>query len=411
MILITAPVETESGYGHKSREIVKPIVEKYGDEVQIISIPWGSNPMTGLIDNEYSFIKDNIVDTVQNKPDLHIHIGLPTEFRKTGSTNILFTSGVETDRISPKWLQALNTCDHIVVPSSYTKNVISNITYKDKSGKEFKVNTEVEVVPESYNPKLLNDITDEHKMNVESALSHIDEKEWFITYGQMSRKKKIGSNRKNIGTLAQEFVKEFAGNRHVALLIKTSSTNFSHSGYYEIEKYLQRCIELSGIADINRPNVYLLKGYMEPEEMFYLMSHDNVKAHVTATHGEGFGRFLLEASLSSKKMIVPKVGAFRDFLRGKHIYLVNGSFEKVPQEAVFRDTITKESKWYDVHKTDLRKQLQNAYGDRDGWQDSAEELAKRNREDYHFLEIESKVLSVINSFYSEKVQVKIPKID
>ena len=42
------------------------------------------------------------------------------------------------------------------------------------------------------------------------------------------------------------------------------------------------------------PNVYLLHGDLTDEEMNQLYNHPKVKAHLTFTHGEGFGRPLLE---------------------------------------------------------------------------------------------------------------------
>ena len=63
------------------------------------------------------------------------------------------------------------------------------------------------------------------------------------------------------------------------------------------------------------PNIYLLHGDLTDEEMNQLYNHPKVKAHLTFTHGEGFGRPLLEATLSGKPMIAPISTGQADFLR------------------------------------------------------------------------------------------------
>ena len=47
-VVIASPVATQSGYGHHAREIITNIIEQRGSEwdVKLISLPWGSTPMT-----------------------------------------------------------------------------------------------------------------------------------------------------------------------------------------------------------------------------------------------------------------------------------------------------------------------------------------------------------------------------
>ena len=52
------------------------------------------------------------------------------------------------------------------------------------------------------------------------------------------------------------------------------------------------------------PSVYLLHGDFTDDEMNELYNHPKVKDHVNITHGEGFGRPLLESSISGKPVIL-----------------------------------------------------------------------------------------------------------
>ena len=56
------------------------------------------------------------------------------------------------------------------------------------------------------------------------------------------------------------------------------------------------------IGGSNFPNIYILDGDFTNEEMNSIYNHPQVKAHVSFTHGEGFGRPLLEACISGKPL-------------------------------------------------------------------------------------------------------------
>ena len=45
IILVTAPVETRSGYGNHSRDICRALIESDKYDVKIQSVRWGTTPM------------------------------------------------------------------------------------------------------------------------------------------------------------------------------------------------------------------------------------------------------------------------------------------------------------------------------------------------------------------------------
>ena len=53
---------------------------------------------------------------------------------------------------------------------------------------------------------------------------------------------------------------------------------------------------------------------MSSEELNYLYNHPKIKSMVSFTHGEGFGRPLLEACFSEKPIIAPDWSGQKDFL-------------------------------------------------------------------------------------------------
>jgi len=76
--LITAPVATRSGYGARSRDIARAIINMNRYNVQIQPVSWGSTPQNALVEDEPKdiMIIDRLIDTPEIKPgsiDLHIN--------------------------------------------------------------------------------------------------------------------------------------------------------------------------------------------------------------------------------------------------------------------------------------------------------------------------------------------------
>ena len=92
MILVTAPVETRSGYGNHARDICRSLIESNKYDVRIQSVRWGNTPMNALEnDNQiHNEIQKRLLrqPSLEKQPDLHLHIVIPNEFQKIGKKNI-----------------------------------------------------------------------------------------------------------------------------------------------------------------------------------------------------------------------------------------------------------------------------------------------------------------------------------
>ena len=83
-----------------------------------------------------------------------------------------------------------------------------------------------------------------------------------------------------------------------ALILKISGAGAS---YMDREEMLNRIAQIrSSVNSNNIPNIYLLHGEFSDQEISQLYNHPKVKAFVSLTKGEGFGRPLLEFSLIKK---------------------------------------------------------------------------------------------------------------
>jgi len=103
-----------------------------------------------------------------------------------------------------------------------------------------------------------------------------------------------------------------------------------------------------GIHPSQLPNVYLLHADLYDEEMNDLYNHPKVKAHISFTHGEGFGRPLLEASLSGKPVIAPNWSGHVDFLNKNNSVMLTGGLGNVAKESFQKGIYVEGQQWFNV---------------------------------------------------------------
>ena len=143
-----------------------------------------------------------------------------------------------------------------------------------------------------------------------------------------------------------------------ALILKTS---VGTSSYISRESILDKIGKIKrSINSGDLPNVYLLAGEFSDEEINELYNHSKVKAMVTTTKGEGFGRPLLEFSTTGKPIIASGWSGHLDFLNPSFTTLLPGTLEHV-HPSVANDWLVPESKWFQVNSKDLRKSLKNVF--------------------------------------------------
>ena len=77
-----------------------------------------------------------------------------------------------------------------------------------------------------------------------------------------------------------------------------------------------------------------------------IYNHPKVKCFYLLTHGEGFGRPLLEASFTGLPIITSNWSGQLDFLTPEHNILIGGELKKVPKSVVWKDIIVPDSEWF-----------------------------------------------------------------
>ncbi len=364
-VVIAGPVATQSGYGHHAREIVTNIIEQRGSEwdVRLVSLPWGATPMTYPIPTDWQLRIMPLPLTSQ--PDVWIQISVPNELQAVGKYNIGVTAGTEGDLCPESWIDNLNAMQLVIVPSEFTKTVFER-TAKEKNKP---LTTRIEVVPEYFDETVYNNKTVTASI---TELDSIPESFAFLSVGHWLQGV-IGEDRKNLSGLIHCFFNTYKNDKSApALILKTSGATYSIMDRMEIENRINQIRDMFGSAKL--PNVYLVHGELTDAEMNALYNHPKVKAMVSFTKSEGFGRPLLEFSTTGKPVIAPHYSGPADFLKKDFVCVLPGGLTPIHPSAQ-NDWLIAEAKWFTPDYGYAGKMLKEVQKNYKKWMD----LAKRQR--------------------------------
>jgi len=128
-IFVRAPVLTATGYGEQARFALRALRSREDlFDIYVQPIPWGKSGWKWEDNEEREWLDARIAETqilMQQKllqPDISLQITIPNEFQKLCPINIGFTAGIETDRVSPVWLEKGNELDKILGVSEHAKS-------------------------------------------------------------------------------------------------------------------------------------------------------------------------------------------------------------------------------------------------------------------------------------------------
>ena len=420
LVLVTAPVATRSGYGSHSRDICRSLISMDKYNVKIFPVRWGTTPQNALNDadpNDKVIIDRLMVDVnLERQPDVHIHIVIPNEFQPVAKYNIGITAGIETTACPPEWVEGMNRMDLNIVPSKFTKETLENMSFdrvdeqsKEKIG-ELKVNKPIEVLFEGTDTNIFKK-TKVFSKELTDKFSKIKEDFCFLFVGHWLQGD-LGNDRKDLGMLVKTFLETFKNVKNSpALLMKSSGATFS---LIDKREMLVKIEDIKNTVDAKvLPNIYLLHGDLTDDEMNELYNHPKVKSHVTFTHGEGFGRPLLEASISQKPVIAPNWSGHVDFLTKNLSVLLSGSMKKVSKQSFQKGIYVKDSYWFTVNYQMASKVLKNVFQNYKRFALNSAKQGTINKSRFSLnkmTEIFEKILDDNVPEFPKEVKLKLPKL-
>ncbi len=364
---ISCPFDTYSGYGARSRDIIKSIIELDKYDVKLLSQKWGNTPFNFTKDHEdWSFLNELRVPGVAQgqKPDIWMQITIPSEFQPVGKFNIGCTAGIESTGCDHTWITGLNRMDMNWVSSKHSKKVFTEVAFEQKdqqgrtTGHVLKNTKPIEVVFEGANLDVYKHIPSD---KVKLDLSAIKESFCYLFVGHWMAGD-MGHDRKNVGLMVDYFFQTFKNkNQRPALILKASTGRNSYMSREEMLNKIGKIKKQYPNDDL--PNVYVLNGALTDKQVNELYNHKKVKAMVSFTKGEGFGRPLQEFCLSKKPLIVSSWSGHVDFCQPENTVMLGGNLENVHESAA-NQWLLKETKWFQVDANQIKtayKEVFNKY--------------------------------------------------
>tara|TARA_B100001093_G_scaffold519520_1_gene608933 strand:- start:4402 stop:5709 length:1308 start_codon:yes stop_codon:yes gene_type:complete len=421
-LVISCPATSRSGYGDHSRDIIRSFIAMDKFNVKVLDQVWGGCPRNSLTSGKDDDIISRLITSLNAKPNVWVQITVPNEFQPVGEYNIGITAGMETDLVSAEWVAGCNRMNMIIVPSEHSKFAFENTIY-DQTDKnsgnvtgQLKVEKPVHVLFEGLDTNVFNKISEKEFKKESSVLidsmKDIKEDYCFLFVGHWLQGE-FGHDRKDIGGLIQTFIHSFKDKslkNQPALILKTSSATYSIKDREEILKKINTI--KSYFRGVRVPPIYLLHGDVEQNDLNRLYNHPKVKAMVSFTHGEGFGRPLLEFGMTGKPVIASNWSGHVDFISEYGIGLP-GELKQVHKSAVWDKVIIPESKWFYVNygaASNILKECHSNYKDINKQTRKQTQYIKDNFTIEKMNEVFANLIKDNVPQFSVQVPLKLPKL-
>jgi len=359
--VVSCPINTFSGYGARSRDFVRSLIKAKGDEwnIQILPQRWGNTPEEYLKEGTDSDLLSRINPNLTQQPEIWIQITVPNEFQPIGKFNIGVTAGIESTMPPGEWIEGCNRMDLNLVSSEFTKTTFQNVAYtkNDPQTKqpvgEVRLNKPMEVLMEGLDLDVYF-----KKPEKSGLLDSVDENFAFLFTGHWLQGD-FGHDRKNVSQLIWTFLQTFKGKgAKPALLLKCNAVDYSLMDKQYIEGKINMIKKHFKGEDL--PNIYLLHGEFTNEELNKINNDPKVKAFVSFTRGEGFGRPLLEQAITGKPVITTNWSGHTDFILPEYNALIGGQLENIHPSAA-NNMLLKEGQWFKIDADVAGKAMKDVY--------------------------------------------------
>ena len=410
LCVISCPIDTFSGYGARSRDFVKSLIESKGEEWDIKILPqrWGDCPWNFLSQDDP--LRQRFVDGLQQQPHIWIQITIPSEFQAVGQFNIGVSAGIESTIYPAEFIDGSNRMNLNLVSSEHSKQVAlaSQFEKRDKNTNQpvgvIKLEKPIEVLFEGL------DLDKYYKKPQNSELLKNVKEDFCFLYTGHWLQGNFGEDRKNTALLIKTFLETFkgSGRKKPALVLKTNTVNYSLLDREHILKHINRIKDqVSG----NLPNVYLVHGELTDSEMNQLNNDNKIKAFVSFTKGEGYGRPLAEAAITGKPTIVSNWSGHKDFIHPDYNILIGGELKNIHPSAA-NQWLLKESQWFNINTDVASRAMKDVFKHYKKYLEKSRKQTQYLKDNWSFDKMTEKLSSLLpkTQMQPQVQQLKLPKL-
>ena len=408
--VVSCPIDTFSGYGARSRDFVKSLIESKGEEWDIKILPqrWGDTPWNFLSQDDP--LRQRFIGGLQQQPAIWIQITVPNEFQPIGQFNIGVSAGIESTIYPAEFIEGSNRMNLNLVSSEHSKQVALTSSFNQKDNKtgqvvgQIKLEKPIEVLFEGL------DLDKYYKTSEKSnILKDVKENFCFLYTGHWLQGK-IGEDRKNTGLMIKTFLETFKGpgRKKPALVLKTNHGNYS---LLDRESITQKINEIRNQIGGNLPNIYLVHGELTDEEMNLLNNDPKIKAFVSFTKGEGYGRPLAEAAITGKPTIVSNWSGHIDFIKPEYNVLIGGELKEIHKSAV-NQFLLKESSWFNINTDIASRAMKDVFKQYKKYHEKSRKQTQYLKDNWSFDKMTEKLNSLLPKVKAapQMQTLKLPKL-
>ena len=416
-VVVSCPADTYSGYGARSRDFVQALIDTGKYDVSILSQRWGNTRFGYLKDHGEEDLESRLIYQITQQPDIWIQITIPNEYQRVGKYNIGVTAGIETNLCDPSWIDGVNRMDLVLASSYHTKSVLENSNWEvaDKNNPNNKraltISTKIEVLFEGLRLDKYYNIKQEERTELSEYLDTIPESFCYLTMGHWMQGA-LGEDRKNSPYTIKSFLETFKNKRDKPALILKSHT--STTSILDRQRMLENIDKVRSSVRGALPNIYLIHGEVDDKEINELYNHPKVKAFVSLTKGEGFGRPFLEFGSIGKPIIASGWSGHMDFLNRDYVRFVRGELDKVHSSAVVKNLILAESSWFRPNDLDVARAYKEVIKKYKKHLQLAKRQASNIRRNFSYekmLETLDNLLSQYVPDFPKQIELSLPKLD
>jgi glycosyltransferase involved in cell wall biosynthesis len=411
LLVFQGPVATRSGYGDHSRDLLKSLFDMDKFDIKIIPTRWGNTPQNQLDETTDlgQKILSNIIVQLTQQPDVYVQVSVANEFRKVGKYNIGVTAGVETTVAPKEFIDGCNQMDLVLVPSDFTKQVLEKTSFAEsdkRTGQKIRdimVTTPIEVLFEGVDTSIFKSVKTDFLKGVDTDFNFLYVGHWLGG--------EVGHDRKDVGMMIKTFCTVFKNlpkGKQPGLILKTSHAGFSVGEREDITGRVNTIVKEFGDKC---PPIHLVWGDLTESELNELYNDDKVKAMLSFTKGEGYGRPLAEFATTGKPVIVSKWSGQCDFLPEDNTIYLEGELKNVHQSAQ-NQFLLKESKWFYVDYTKAAQVMFDVHKNYDSYLKKSKGLSDNINNKFSLTKMTEVFKGIFDRYVKiqQKVELVLPQI-
>ena len=350
-ILLAAPIQSLSGYGARSRDLLILLLKNDSFDVYCTPLRWGNLTTVNFRDvpsgqDIFQVAKKPIPSEV----DVYIQCTIAKEFGVlndvSAKVKIGVTAGIETTEPPHEWVDGCNRMDVVLFSSQcsrdafldYSKEVVTNEgTRVVKLRDDLVTDVLIEGLDVDWFDSLASSSV------VDTLLADIPDFSFLFVGTWLPGG--LGFDRKNIANVIKTYINAVKGfDKKIGLVLKTSMGRNNEISKNHIHQAISYIIDSSGVSS-DQIDIRVIHGDMTDSEVVSLYNHQSIKGMISLSHGEGWCRPLAEFGLTGKPIVAPNWGGQMEYLDSDNAFLVDGDISEVAAESV-NVHIIKGSKWW-----------------------------------------------------------------